>query len=69
MKRDFKISPKHLSIFKKITEKGFYRPTYSDQEPATKTLIKHGICEWRIDFKGIELTNKGQELVKKINEL
>lgn len=60
---DFKPSRKHLQIFQKIKEKGYYKPTYSDQEPATTTLIKQGIVEWRQDFKGVEFTAYGIQLV------
>ena len=61
---DFKPSKKHLAIFKRIAEKGFYKPTYSDKEPATMTLEKKGIAEWRDDFRGVKLTVYGKELVK-----
>lgn len=60
----FKPTKKHLAIFKRIAEKGYYKPTYSDQEPATKTLEKNGIVEWRDDFKGVKLTEYGKDLVK-----
>jgi hypothetical protein len=63
--KTFKPSNKHLSIFKTIIEKGYYRPTYSDQEPATKTLLKLGIVEWREDFRGVKLTEYGANLIKK----
>ncbi len=62
--KPFKPSKKHLAIFKKIAEKGYYKPTYSDKEPTTKTLEKKGIVEWRDDFRGLRLTKKGEELVK-----
>lgn len=67
MKMDFRISEKILSIFNTIAEKGFYCPPYGDQEPASKTLLEHGICEWRKDFKGIHLTDKGKELIDQFN--
>ena len=63
MNGEFKPSKKHLAIFKAISEKGYYKPTYSDQEPATQTLIKRGIAEWRDDFKGIRLTEYGKTIV------
>lgn len=63
----FKPSQKHLHIFKTISEKGYYKPTYSDQEPATKTLIKHGIAEWRTDWRGIKLTEYGKEVVNNLS--
>lgn len=59
----FKPSRKHLAIFKTIIEKGYYKPGYSDQEPATKTLQKKGIVEWRGDYKGVRFTEYGKELV------
>lgn len=60
---NFKISKKHFKIFKEINKKGYYKPTYSDQEPATKTLIKNNIIEWRSDYKGLIFTNYGKEFV------
>lgn len=60
----FKPSKKHLAIFKRIAEKGYYKPTYSDKEPATVTLEKKGIIEWRGDYRGVILTEYGKELVK-----
>lgn len=60
----FKPSKKHLAIFKRILERGYYKPTYSDKEPATQTLIKKGIVDWRGDFRGVEFTELGKELVK-----
>ncbi len=62
--KPFKPSKKHLSILKTIIEKGCYKPTYSDQEPATKTLLKLGIVEWRTDFRGVKLTTYGTGLIK-----
>jgi hypothetical protein len=60
----FKPSKKHLAIFKTIAEKGYYKPTYSDKEPATVTLEKKGIVEWRGDYRGVILTEYGKELIK-----
>lgn len=60
----FKPSKKHLAIFKRIAENGYYKPTYSDKEPATMTLEKKGIIRWRDDFRGVVLTEYGKELVK-----
>jgi hypothetical protein len=62
--KKFKPSKKHLSIFKRIAENGYYKPAYSDQEPATATLEKKGIVEWRGDFIGVILTEYGKELVE-----
>lgn len=59
----FKPSKKHLSILKTISEKGYYKPAYSDQEPATQTLLKNGIAEWKEDYKGIILTEAGKQFV------
>lgn len=64
----FKPSKKHLAIFKTIAEKGYYKPTYSDQEPATATLIKKGIVVWRTDYRGVILTTFGEEIIRQINE-
>jgi len=55
-----KFSKKHIAIFKTITEKGKYKPTYSDREPATQTLIKNGLIDWRSDYKGLIFTELGQ---------
>ena len=55
-----KLGKKHIQIIKTIREKGKYKPTYGDQEPATKTLIKRGIIEWGEDFRGLILTEKGK---------
>jgi len=57
-----KLSKKHRSIIQTIKEKGSYKPTYSDQEPATKTLIKHGIIEWKSDMRGLILTELGKTI-------
>jgi hypothetical protein len=59
----FSPSKKHLEIFKKIMEKGYYKPTYSDKEPATATLERIGIIEWRSDYKGVVFTERGKNLV------
>ena len=64
----FKPSKKHLSIFKCISEKGYYKPAYSDREPATQTLIKKGIVDWRGDFIGVEFTEEGKVFFKTINK-
>lgn len=55
-----KLSPKHKKIIQTIREKGYYKPAYSDHEPATKTLLKHGIVEWRGDFGGCLFDRKRQ---------
>lgn len=62
--KTFKPSKKHKAIFKRILEKGYYKPTYSDREPATQTLIKHGLVDWRGDFRGVELTEAGKVWIK-----
>ncbi len=62
----FKPGRKHLSIFKTIKKNGYYKPSSSDQEPATVTLIKNGLVDWRSDFKGVEFTEKGRLFVKAI---
>lgn len=67
--KKFKLSDKHLQIFEKIREKGFYKPTYSDQEPATTTLIKQNIVEWRDDWRGVKFTDFGKEFVSEYNKL
>ncbi len=59
----FRPSKKHLAIFKTIIEKGFYKPSSSDQEPSTKTLINNKIVEWRDDYRGVIFTEEGKELV------
>lgn len=61
---NFKPSKKHLAIFDRIAEKGYYKPTYSDKEPATMTLEKMGIVVWREDYRGVKLTEYGKELVE-----
>lgn len=63
----FKPSKKHLQIFNTISEKGFYRPRFSDQEPATKNLEKLGVIEWRNDYKGVILTEYGKTIVQQLN--
>jgi hypothetical protein len=55
-------SRKHIQIFKTIFEKGKYRPTYSDQEPATKTLIRREIVKWNSDFTGVVFTEEGKKI-------
>lgn len=62
----FKPSKKHLAIFKTIAEKGYYRPAYSDHEPATRTLLTKEIVEWRSDYRGVKLTEYGKKLVASI---
>lgn len=61
-KNKIKLTKKHKQIIATCREKGYYKPTYSDQEPATKTLLKLGIVEWRGDFAGVKLTEFGREL-------
>ena len=58
-----KIKKKHISIFKTIIEKGFYKPAFSDQEPATLTLQKNGLIEWKLDYTGLVLTEEGKKYV------
>lgn len=62
-----KLTKKHFQIFDTIAEKGYYKPTYSDQEPATQKLIKEGIIDWRDDFKGVILTPYGKKFVSELN--
>lgn len=59
-----KFSKKHIEIFKTILEKGKYKPTYSDKEPATQTLIKAGIIDWREDFRGLRFTEAGKAIAE-----
>lgn len=54
-----KYSRKHAAIVKEIIDKGKYKPAYSDQEPATKTLEKRGIIRWKDDYSGVVLTEQG----------
>jgi len=61
-----KFSKKHIVIIKTILEKGYYKPAYSDQEPATTTLVKNGIAEWRGDYRGIVLTEEGKLIANQI---
>jgi hypothetical protein len=61
MKR-FIFSRKHRQIIKIIEEKGYYKPTYSDKEPATVTLEKMGIVKWRDDYRGVILTEFGKAM-------
>lgn len=63
-----KLSKKHITIFKRIADNGYYRPTYSDMEPATKTLLKNGIIEWRQDFRGLILTEYGKKIVNELEK-
>lgn len=56
-----KLSRKHISIFETIEEQGKYKPTYSDQEPALKTLIRLGLVKWKGDFSGVIFTELGNE--------
>lgn len=62
--KQFKPSKKHLAIFKTIIEKGKYKPTFSDQEPATKTLVVLGLVEWKGDYTGVILTEHGKQQIK-----
>jgi hypothetical protein len=64
-----KLKWKHIQIIKTIVEKGKYKPAYSDQEPATKTLIKLGLVEWRSDFSGVSLTELGDKCKEEILNL
>lgn len=61
-----KFSPKHISIIKTILVKGKYKPTYSDKEPATQTLIKRGIIDWNGSFTGLVLTEYGKQISEEI---
>lgn len=62
MDKKIKLGDKHKKIIATIREKGKYKPAYSDQEPATQTLLKLGIVEWRGDFKGVILTPFGETI-------
>jgi hypothetical protein len=66
--KPLKLSKKHLEIFRTILfgSKGYYKPTYSDKEPATQTLINAGLIDWRTDFRGVILTEQGKEYIKTI---
>ena len=64
-----KLKWKHISIIKTIVAKGKYKPAYSDQEPATKTLIKLGLVEWKDDFSGVVLTQLGEKCKTEILSL
>ena len=57
-----KFSKKHIKIINTIRETGKYRPTYSDHEPATKTLLKKNIIEWLPDYSGLRLTEYGKTI-------
>lgn len=61
-----KLGEKHKKIFKAIKEYGKYKPTYSDHEPATNTLIKWGLVKWNESYTGVIFTEKGSELAKTI---
>lgn len=61
-----KFSEKHKQIVKTILENGKYKPTYSDHEPATTTLIKRNIVEWNGSFTGVILTEYGKSIVNDI---
>lgn len=63
-----KFSKKHIAIIKCILEKGYYKPAYSDHEPATKTLEKNDIVRWRDDYRGVVLTEKGKQIANTIND-
>lgn len=60
--KNIKLSPKHKQIIRTIIKNGKYKPTYSDQEPATKTLVKRGIIIWRDDMTGLILTELGKTI-------
>lgn len=64
MKKKFKPSKKHLAIFEQIAKRGYYKPAYSDQEPATKTLINLGLVDWKTDYRGLILTKEGEEYIE-----
>ncbi len=64
MIKKFKPSKKHLSIFAHLGKYQYYKPTYSDREPATMTLLKNGIIEWREDFRGLKLTAYGKQFIE-----
>lgn len=66
-KLKFKFSSKHLAIFETISKKGYYKPVYSDQEPALKTLENLGFIEWKPDFTGVVFTEYGKNYVKHYN--
>jgi hypothetical protein len=61
-----KLSKKHIEIFETIKRKGWYKPGYSDQEPATKTLLKNGIIEWRVDYRALVFTKDAEAKIKAI---
>lgn len=61
-----KFSPKHQQIIQTILEKGKYKPTYSDQEPATCTLMKRNIIQWNGSFTGLILTEYGKTIAHSI---
>lgn len=61
-----KYSKKHIAIIETILKHGKYKPTYSDREPATQTLIKAEIIEWNGSFTGLVLTTLGKEVCGEI---
>lgn len=64
-----KLSKKHIYIFKRIQEKGKYKPAYSDQEPAMRTLLREGLVEWNATYSGVILTEKGKQFVSERGEI
>lgn len=64
-----KLKWKHIQIIKTIVEKGKYKPASSDQEPATKTLIKLGLVSWKDDYSGVVLTELGERCKTEIMSL
>ena len=60
--KKIKLSKKGIKIIQTIREKGKYKPAYSDQEPALKTLLKLDIVKWRGDFRGVVLTELGKSI-------
>jgi hypothetical protein len=61
-----KFSKKHIQIFKRILDKGKYKPTYNDHEPATQTLIKNGIIDWNASFSGLVFTEMGKQIANEV---
>jgi len=61
-----KPSKKHLQILATIEKRGYYKPAYSDKEPATMTLLNKGIIEWREDYRGLHLTEYGKIFIKQL---
>lgn len=64
-----KLRRKHIEIIKTIVAEGKYKPTYSDQEPATKRLIKLGLVQWNETFTGVILTELGHKCKTEILNL